>query len=230
MTGPLLWEQPYGEVELPPGDDPLVLIAPSTRRTRRAACAPPSTASRASPCACSPPPTAGRRPGGRRAGERPPRRLGLVRAHDAALQRRRLPRRARHPRPRPGLRGAGRGLPARRRHGENSARIRWAGRVSLPRRFQHARGIRLALRRLLGEPAYARRARATRLVCAERRRRHSRRRARGLYPGGVNSSMASETRGYTATKDQLQSRLHRIEGQVRASRGWSRRTATASTF
>lgn len=27
--------------------------------------------------------------------------------------------------------------------------------------------------------------------------------------------MASETRGYTATKDQLQSRLHRIEGQVR---------------
>ena len=27
--------------------------------------------------------------------------------------------------------------------------------------------------------------------------------------------MATETRGYTATKDQLQSRLRRIEGQVR---------------
>ena len=27
--------------------------------------------------------------------------------------------------------------------------------------------------------------------------------------------MATETRGYTATKDQLKSRLHRVEGQVR---------------
>ena len=30
VTGPLLWEQPFGEVEPPPGDDPLVLVAPST--------------------------------------------------------------------------------------------------------------------------------------------------------------------------------------------------------
>jgi UDP:flavonoid glycosyltransferase YjiC (YdhE family) len=30
IVGPLLWEQPYAEVELPPGDAPLVLIAPST--------------------------------------------------------------------------------------------------------------------------------------------------------------------------------------------------------
>ncbi|HEU4657507.1 MAG TPA: nucleotide disphospho-sugar-binding domain-containing protein [Capillimicrobium sp.] len=30
VVGPLLWEQPFGEVELPPGDDPLVLVAPST--------------------------------------------------------------------------------------------------------------------------------------------------------------------------------------------------------
>ena len=30
VTGPLMWERPYGDVELPPGDDPLVLIAPST--------------------------------------------------------------------------------------------------------------------------------------------------------------------------------------------------------
>jgi UDP:flavonoid glycosyltransferase YjiC (YdhE family) len=30
VVGPLLWEPPSGEVELPPGDDPLVLIAPST--------------------------------------------------------------------------------------------------------------------------------------------------------------------------------------------------------
>jgi UDP:flavonoid glycosyltransferase YjiC (YdhE family) len=30
VVGPLLWEPPAGEVELPPGDDPLVLVAPST--------------------------------------------------------------------------------------------------------------------------------------------------------------------------------------------------------
>jgi UDP:flavonoid glycosyltransferase YjiC (YdhE family) len=30
VVGPLLWEPSFGEVELPPGDDPLVLIAPST--------------------------------------------------------------------------------------------------------------------------------------------------------------------------------------------------------
>ena len=28
--GPLFWEQPFGDVELPPGDAPLVLVAPST--------------------------------------------------------------------------------------------------------------------------------------------------------------------------------------------------------
>ena len=30
VVGPLLWEQPFGDVELPPGDGPLVLVAPST--------------------------------------------------------------------------------------------------------------------------------------------------------------------------------------------------------
>jgi UDP:flavonoid glycosyltransferase YjiC (YdhE family) len=30
VVGPLLWEQPFGEVELPPGEAPLVLVAPST--------------------------------------------------------------------------------------------------------------------------------------------------------------------------------------------------------
>ena len=42
---------------------------------------------------------------------------------------------------------------------ENAARIRWAGAgVSLPRRFTTPRGVRLAVRRLLGEPRYRRRA------------------------------------------------------------------------
>jgi UDP:flavonoid glycosyltransferase YjiC (YdhE family) len=30
VVGPLMWEMPFGDVELPPGDDPLVLVAPST--------------------------------------------------------------------------------------------------------------------------------------------------------------------------------------------------------
>jgi UDP:flavonoid glycosyltransferase YjiC (YdhE family) len=42
---------------------------------------------------------------------------------------------------------------------ENAARVRWAGvGVSLPRRFHTAGGVRLAVRRLLADPAYARRA------------------------------------------------------------------------
>jgi UDP:flavonoid glycosyltransferase YjiC (YdhE family) len=43
---------------------------------------------------------------------------------------------------------------------ENAARVAWAGAgVSLPRRLVTPRGIQLALRRLLAEPAYAERAR-----------------------------------------------------------------------
>jgi UDP:flavonoid glycosyltransferase YjiC (YdhE family) len=30
VTGPMVFEQPFPEIELPPGDDPLVLVAPST--------------------------------------------------------------------------------------------------------------------------------------------------------------------------------------------------------
>jgi UDP:flavonoid glycosyltransferase YjiC (YdhE family) len=42
---------------------------------------------------------------------------------------------------------------------ENAARVAWAGAgVSLPRRLVTGRGIRLAVRRLLADPAYARRA------------------------------------------------------------------------
>jgi len=34
VVGPLLWEPPFGEVEPPPGDGPLVLVAPSTSQDR----------------------------------------------------------------------------------------------------------------------------------------------------------------------------------------------------
>src|SRR5918998_4975634 len=43
--------------------------------------------------------------------------------------------------------------------GENAARVAWAGvGVALPRRLTTARGIRLAVRKLLADPAYAARA------------------------------------------------------------------------
>jgi UDP:flavonoid glycosyltransferase YjiC (YdhE family) len=35
VVGPLLWEPPFGDVEPPPGDAPLVLVAPSTSQDRR---------------------------------------------------------------------------------------------------------------------------------------------------------------------------------------------------
>ena len=114
MTGPLLWEQPFGEVELPPGDDPLVLVAPSTSQDPEDhCCAPRSRGSPASRCACWP--TTNRRAPARAAGrarERPARRLALLRPHDAALRRGDLPRRPRHGRARARLRRA-RAWPAR---------------------------------------------------------------------------------------------------------------------
>jgi UDP:flavonoid glycosyltransferase YjiC (YdhE family) len=46
---------------------------------------------------------------------------------------------------------------------ENAARVAWAGAgVSLPRRLVTARGVRLAVRRLLDDPSYAARARELR--------------------------------------------------------------------
>jgi UDP:flavonoid glycosyltransferase YjiC (YdhE family) len=165
ITGPLMWEQPFEEVEPPAGADPLVLIAPSTSQD----------------------------PGGRLlraaleglAGE-PVRVLASTnrRAPDPPLP---VPPNARlvdwlsYARTMPLCDAvvchAGHGTLARALAcgvpvvacphagdmAENSARIRWAGLgVSLPGRFQTARGVRLALRRLLGDPAYASRARQLR--------------------------------------------------------------------
>ena len=161
VTGPLLWEQPYDDVELPPGDEPLVLIAPSTSqdpdgRLLRAAleglASEPvrvlaSTNRRA---------TAGRLP--------LPANARLV---DWISYARTMPLcdavvcHAGHGTLARAL-ASGAPVVACPHAGdmaENSARVRWAGvGVSLPRRLQTARGMRLALRRLLGDPEYARRA------------------------------------------------------------------------
>jgi UDP:flavonoid glycosyltransferase YjiC (YdhE family) len=158
ITGPLLWEQPFGEIEPPPGDDPLVLVAPSTsqdpehglvraaleglagERVRVLAC----TNRRAPPGALPAPPNA--------------------RVVDWISYARAMPSCAAV------VSHAGHGTLARALASgvpvvacphagdmaENAARVRWAGvGVSLPRRFHTPRGVRLAVRRLLDDPRYA---------------------------------------------------------------------------
>ena len=170
VTGPLLWEQPFGDVELPPGDDPLVLVAPSTsqdpeHRLVRAALEGlagervrvlATTNRREPPSPIPVPPNA--------------------RLVDWVSYARTMPlcdAVVCH---------AGHGTVARALvsgvpvvacpdagdMAENAARIRWAGAgVSLPRRFVTPRGVRLAVRRLLGRPEYRRRAAELRDWAAE---------------------------------------------------------------
>jgi UDP:flavonoid glycosyltransferase YjiC (YdhE family) len=165
VTGPLLWERPFGEVDLPAGDEPLVLIAPSTsqdpehrllRASLEGLAGEPlrvlaTTNSRPPPATVRTPPNA--------------------RLVDWVSYARTMPRcdavvcHAGH-----GTlaRALASGVPVvacphAGDMSENAARIRWAGLgVSLPRRFQTPRGVRLAVRRMLGDPRYAERARELR--------------------------------------------------------------------
>ncbi len=118
VVGPLLWEPPAEDIPLPPGDAPLVLIAPSTSQDpdhrllhaalRGLADAPLrvlATYNRRLPSRPLPVPANAR-----------VCRLALLRSHPAPLRRRRLPRRPRHARARALLRRSGRRLPRRRRH------------------------------------------------------------------------------------------------------------------
>jgi UDP:flavonoid glycosyltransferase YjiC (YdhE family) len=165
VTGPLLWEQPFGEVELPPGDDPLVMVAPSTSQD------PDHRLVRAALEGLAGEPvrvlaTTNRRP--------PPRPLPApsnARVVDWLSYARSMARCDAV------VCHAGHGTLARALAGgvpvvacphagdmaENAARVRWAGvGVSLPRRFQTPRGVRLAVRRVLGDPGYAERVAAIR--------------------------------------------------------------------
>ena len=161
VTGPLLWEQPFGEVELPPGDDPLILVAPSTSQDRE------HSLLRAALEGLADQPVRvlaawNRRPPARPLPEPPNSRLVEWVSYARTM-----------PRCAAVICHAGHGTVARSLASgvpvvacpyagdmaENGARIRWAGLgVSLPRRFHTPRGIRLAVRRVLDEPAYARRA------------------------------------------------------------------------
>jgi UDP:flavonoid glycosyltransferase YjiC (YdhE family) len=163
ITGPLLWEQPFGEVELPPGDQPLVLVAPSTSQDPR------GRLLRATLEGLAAEPVRVLASTNRRPPEDPlgvPANARLVDWVSYARTMRHCDAVVCHAGHGTLARALASGVPVvacphAGDMAENSARIRWAGLgVSLPRRFQTARGVRLAVRRLLADPGYARRARA----------------------------------------------------------------------
>jgi MGT family glycosyltransferase len=156
VVGPLMWEPPAAEVELPPGEQPLVLIAPSTAQDsehrllsaalRGLADAPVRVLA-----------TWNRRP--------PPRPLPVppnARLVDWVSYARTMPHcdvvvcHAGHGTL---VRALSSGCavvacPAVGDMNENAARLDWAGAgVRLPRRFVSARGVRLAVERALGDPS-----------------------------------------------------------------------------
>jgi MGT family glycosyltransferase len=165
VTGPLLWERPFGDVDLPPGDDPLVLVAPSTaqdREQRMLAAALEGLSGEPVRVLA----TYNRRP--------PPEPLDVppnARLVDWVSYAKTMPLcdavvcHAGHGTL---VRSLASGVPvvacpAAGDMAENAARVAWAGAgVSLPRRLITPRGVRLAVRRVLGEPSYAARARELR--------------------------------------------------------------------
>jgi UDP:flavonoid glycosyltransferase YjiC (YdhE family) len=158
VTGPLLWEQPYPDTELPPGDDPLVLVAPSTsqdRRQRMLRAALEGLAGEPVRVLAS---TNRRAPGGPIA---TPHNARLVDWVSYAKTMPRCDAVVCHAGHGTVARALASGVPlvacpAAGDMAENSARVAWAGAgVALPRRFTTPRGVRLAVRKVLSEPSYA---------------------------------------------------------------------------
>jgi len=161
VTGPLLWEQPFGDVELPPGELPLVLVAPSTSQD------PEHRLVRAALEGLANEPVRVLATTNRREPAEPLRVPANARLVDWVSYARTMPLcdavvcHAGHGTLARAL-ASGAPVVACPHAGdmaENAARIRWAGAgVSLPRRFTTARGLRLAVRRVLGDPRYRQRA------------------------------------------------------------------------
>jgi UDP:flavonoid glycosyltransferase YjiC (YdhE family) len=186
VTGPLLWEQPFGDVELPPGDDPLVLVAPSTAQD------PDQSLLRAAleglagepvrVLATTNRPRRRAGPSGGPAADSASRAAAAFPVPPNALLVDWLSYAQTMPLCDAVVCHAGHGTVARALasgapvvacghagdQAENAARVRWAGvGVSIPRRFQTATGVRLAVRRLLADPSYRRRAKELRDWAAE---------------------------------------------------------------
>jgi UDP:flavonoid glycosyltransferase YjiC (YdhE family) len=161
ITGPLLWERPFGDVELPPGDAPLVLVAPSTSQDRE------QRLVRAALEGLAGEPVRVLATTNRRDPPSPLPTPANARIVDWVSYARTMPLcdavvcHAGHGTIARAL-ASGTPVVACAHAGdqaENSARVRWAGvGVSLPRRFVTPRGVRLAVSRLLAKPAYRRRA------------------------------------------------------------------------
>jgi UDP:flavonoid glycosyltransferase YjiC (YdhE family) len=163
VVGPLMWEQPYGDVELPPGDAPLVLVAPSTSQD------PEQRMLRASLEGLADQPVRVLATYNRRLPPEPievPANARLVEWVSYAKTMPRCDVVVCHAGHGTVARSLASGVPvvacpAAGDMGENAARIAWAGvGVPLPRRLVTARGVRLAVQRVLSEPAIAERARA----------------------------------------------------------------------
>ena len=133
VVGPLLWEPPFGRRRAAAGRR----AARARRAVDVAGPRPPAAARRGRGLADEPVrvlATWNRRPlraAARRSRERAARRLGLLRADDAALRRRRLPRRARHASCARWRRAASSSCPGGRRH-ERERRARRLGRRRRP--------------------------------------------------------------------------------------------------
>jgi UDP:flavonoid glycosyltransferase YjiC (YdhE family) len=161
VTGPILWEPPADDVDLPPGDEPLVLVAPSTSQD------PDQTLLNAALRGLANLPvrvlaiaargTIARLPSGPN-----------VRLVDWLPYSRTIPRadvvicHGGHGTLAHALAGGAPvvTVPAAGDMSENGTRAQWAGAgLSLPRRFLSPRTLRLMVERVLGEPAFGARAR-----------------------------------------------------------------------
>jgi UDP:flavonoid glycosyltransferase YjiC (YdhE family) len=161
VTGPLLWERPADPVELPPGEAPLVLIAPSTSQDPEGRMIAAALAGLADEPVRVIATT--NRPGMALPADAP----ANARVVDWLSYSQVMPQCAAivcHAGHGTVARALSYGVPvvgapAAGDMAENASRIAWAGcGVSLPRRMVTPRGIRLAVRKLLAERRYAERA------------------------------------------------------------------------
>jgi UDP:flavonoid glycosyltransferase YjiC (YdhE family) len=162
VTGPLLWERPYGDTELPPGPEPLVLVAPSTSQD------PGQRMLRAALRGLAREPVRVLATTNRRPPPEPLRTPPNARTVDWVSYARTMPRcavvvcHAGHGTLARALASGVPvvGCPAGGDMAENAARAAWAGAgVSLPGRLVTPLGVRLAVRRVLADERYTRRAR-----------------------------------------------------------------------
>jgi UDP:flavonoid glycosyltransferase YjiC (YdhE family) len=162
VVGPLMWEPPAAAVELPPGDGPLVLVAPSTAQDRR------HRLLSASLHGLADAPVRVLATWNRRLPSRPlpvPGNTRLVEWVSYSQTMSQADVVVCHAGHGTLVRALSSGCavvacPAIGDMNENAARLDWSGAgVRLPRRFVSARGVRLAVERALEEPSIRARAR-----------------------------------------------------------------------